>query len=181
MQIFALTGLVLPSPDPAASRRWYAETLGLPADEETEGALAIGDVTVTFGDALALRVIGNDLPAERGLTDPAGTAVQLHEPDFERAREGERHIREFIDGAEGLDGPPVAELVAAVAAVVRGARDELTGLMSGVAHNKVLATQLALSQQAREVPAQTEPDWALHAASTLLSGLVVAGAQQDED
>jgi hypothetical protein len=52
--------------------------------------------------------------------------------------------------------------------------------MDGVPHNKVLATQLALSQRAREEPT-APPDWALHAASTLLSGLVVAGAQRSSE
>jgi hypothetical protein len=44
----------------------------------------------------------------------------------------------------------------------------------------LLATQLALGQQARDAAA-VEPDWALHAASTLLSGLVIAGANRSAD
>jgi catechol 2,3-dioxygenase-like lactoylglutathione lyase family enzyme len=175
MQILALTGLVLPAADPAAARRWYAETLGLQPDED--GELAVGDVAVTFGPSPGLRFVAVGLPdGSVAMSDPHGTVLELGEPDYEEARRNEQHIRDFVAGAEDLAGPPVEELTAATAAVLRRAGDELAQLMTGVAHNKVLATQLALSQQAREAPA-AQPDWSLHAASTLLSALVIAGAR----
>jgi catechol 2,3-dioxygenase-like lactoylglutathione lyase family enzyme len=178
MRILSLVGIVLPADDADASRAWYADNLGLAPSEEVDAALDVNDVAVSFGPRSAVRFVATDVAdGPTVLTDPAGVRVEIVEPDYARAAEGERHIREFIEGAEPLAGPPVAELVTATAAVLRQAREELTRLMDGVPHNKVLATQLALSQQARDEPAMP-PDWALHAASTLLSGLVVAGADR---
>lgn len=181
MRILSLVGIVIPADDADASRSWYADTLGLAQSENVDDALDVNDVAVSFGPQAAVRFVAMELtdgPAV--LTDPAGVRVELTEPDYARAAEGEQHIREFIEGAASLGGPPLDELVAATAAVLHRAREELTGLMDGVPHNKVLATQLALSQRAREVPTDP-PDWSLHAASTLLSGLVVAGASRSED
>ena len=53
---------------------------------------------------------------------------------------------------------------------------EVEALMEGEAHNKVLATQLLLRQRARALGMDDPEQWPLHAASTLLSGLVIRGA-----
>jgi catechol 2,3-dioxygenase-like lactoylglutathione lyase family enzyme len=178
MQILSVVGIVLPADDADAARAWYADTLGLPPSEEVDGALDVNDVAVSFAPQAGVRFVGVDLPdGPTVLTDPWGSRVELVEPDLERAAEAERHISAFVEDAGQLGGPPVDELVAATAAVLRGAREELSRLMKGVPHNKVLATQLALSQRARELP-NAQPDWSLHAASTLLSGLVISGAER---
>jgi hypothetical protein len=93
------------------------------------------------------------------------------------AEEAERRITQFITSAEELPGPPVEELAEQVAALVRAALRDLETIMEGKPHNKVLATQLLLGQRAREVQQYVPEQWHLHAATTLLSGIVVGGAQ----
>ena len=58
-----------------------------------------------------------------------------------------------------------------------GVNPRLLGLGDGMAHNKVLATQLLLGQRARELQHYDPEQWHLRAASTLLSGIVVRGAK----
>ena len=86
----------------------------------------------------------------------------------------ERAIREFIASAESLPGPAVGELADLVEGVMFEASERIQELMSGQRHNKVLATQLLLGQRAREATPDDPEQWRLHAASTLLSGLIVA-------
>jgi hypothetical protein len=62
--------------------------------------------------------------------------------------EAERRITQFITSAEELPGPPVAELAEQVGAFMRAASRDLQAIMDGKPHNKVLATQLLLSQRA---------------------------------
>src|SRR5215204_3851215 len=52
-----------------------------------------------------------------------------------------------------------------------------TSRRSWMAHNKVLATQLLLGQRARRRQPHDPKQWHLHAASTLLIGIVVRGAE----
>ena len=93
------------------------------------------------------------------------------------AEEAERRITQFITSAEELPGPPVEELAEQVVALMQAALRDLEKLMEGKPHNKVLATQLLLGQRAREVQQHVPEQWHLHAATTLLSGIVVRGAQ----
>jgi hypothetical protein len=93
------------------------------------------------------------------------------------AEEAERRITQFITSAEELPGPPVEELAEQVGALMQAALRDLEKLMEGKPHNKVLATQLLLGQRAREVQQYVPKQWHLHAATTLLSGIVVGGAQ----
>lgn len=87
----------------------------------------------------------------------------------------ERAISEFIDSAESLPGPTVVELAGLVEEVMADAWARIRGIMSGRPHNKVLAAQLLLSQRAREHQAPDDSEqWRLYAASTLLSGMIVA-------
>ena len=64
------------------------------------------------------------------------------------AEEAERRITQFITSAEELPGTPVEELAEQVAALMRTALRDLEMIMSETPHNKVLATQLLLSQRA---------------------------------
>jgi len=93
------------------------------------------------------------------------------------AEEAERRITQFITSAEELPGPPVEELAEQVGALMQAALRDLENLMEGKPHNKVLATQLLLGQRARGLQTHDPEQWHLHAASTLLSGIVVRGAQ----
>jgi hypothetical protein len=94
------------------------------------------------------------------------------------AEEAEQRITQFITSAEELAGPPVEELAEQVAALMRAALRDLEKLMEGKPHNKVLATQLLLGQRARELQQYDPEQWHLHAATTLLSGIVIRGAQR---
>ena len=93
------------------------------------------------------------------------------------AEEAEQRITQFITSAEELPGPPVEELAEQVVALMQAALRDLEKLMEGKPHNKVLATQLLLGQRARELEQYNPQQWHLRAASTLLSGIVVRGAQ----
>jgi hypothetical protein len=91
--------------------------------------------------------------------------------------EAERRITQFVRSADELSGPPVEELAERVTALMRAALRDLETIMEGKPHNKVLATQLLLGQRARELQQHDPEQWHLYAASTLLSGIVVSGAQ----
>ena len=93
------------------------------------------------------------------------------------AEEAEQRITQFITSAEELPGPPVEELAEQVAALMRAALRDLEKLMEGKPHNKVLATQLLLGPRARELQHLDPEQWHLQAATTLLGGIVVRGAQ----
>jgi glutathione synthase/RimK-type ligase-like ATP-grasp enzyme len=54
-------------------------------------------------------------------------------------------------------------------------------LLSTSPHNKVLATQLSLSQRARGMQADDPEQWRLFAASTLLSGMIVKPPHSSDD
>jgi hypothetical protein len=91
--------------------------------------------------------------------------------------EAERRITQFVISAEELSGPPVEELADQVAALMRKALRDLEAIMEGKPHNKVLATQLLLGQRARRLQMDDPEQWPLHAASSLLSGLVIRGPE----
>ena len=99
----------------------------------------------------------------------------LDEEEFD-PEEAERHITRFVTSANELPGTPVEELADRVGALMGAALRDLEALMEGEAHNKVLATQLLLGQRARGLRAEDPGQWPLHAATTLLSVLVVRGA-----
>src|SRR5215213_6640931 len=91
-------------------------------------------------------------------------AQQMEEPpegeDFD-LEEGERRITEFITSVDDLPGPPVTELVDQVAGLMRAAWRDVEDILSASPHNKVLATQLRLSQQARGLPPDDPEQWRL--------------------
>jgi hypothetical protein len=96
--------------------------------------------------------------ADEGLLDP---------------EEAERRISAFISEADQLAGRPVAELGREVMDAVRRAWDEAVAVLDGQPHDKLLAAQLWLGQLARSTDATDDEHWRLHAASTLLSGMIV--------
>jgi hypothetical protein len=91
--------------------------------------------------------------------------------------EAERRITQFVRSADELPGPPVEELAEVVTALMRAASRDLETIMDGMAHNKILATQLLLGQRARGRQPHDPKQWHLYAASTLLSDIVVRGAE----
>jgi hypothetical protein len=90
--------------------------------------------------------------------------------------EADRRITQFVRSADELSGPPVEELADQVAALMRTALRDLEMIMAEAPHNKVLATQLLLGQRARGLQQYDPEQWPLHAATSLLSGLVIRGA-----
>ena len=112
--------------------------------------------------------------------DEAMSDEPFDEEEFD-AEEAERRITQFITSAEALPGPPVEELAEQVAAIMRAALRDLEKLMDGKAHNKVLATQLLLGQRARGLQQYDPEQWHLHAATTLLSRIVVRGAERGRE
>jgi len=93
------------------------------------------------------------------------------------AEEAEQRITRFITSAEELPGPPVEELAEQVGALMQAALRDLETIMEGKPHNKVLATQLLLGQRARGLQMGDAEQWHLYAATTLLGGVVVRGAE----
>jgi hypothetical protein len=106
--------------------------------------------------------------------------VPPEEEDFD-PEEGERRITEFITSADELPGPPVAELVDQVAELMRAAWGDVVTLLSASPHNKVLATQLSLSQRARGLQPDDPEQWRLFAASTILGGMISAPPHRDDE
>jgi hypothetical protein len=91
--------------------------------------------------------------------------------------EADWRITQFVISADELPGPPVDELAERITALMRAASRDLETIMDGKPHNKVLATQLLLGQRARGRQPHDTEQWHLYAASTLLSGIVVRGAE----
>ena len=109
---------------------------------------------------------------ERILAEHHTSAELLNDEDFD-PEESERRITEFITSADELPGPHVAELADHVAEVMRAAMRDIETIMGRKPHNKVLATELFLSQRARGLQADDPEQWRHYAASTLLSGMVI--------
>ena len=117
-------------------------------------------------------------------------AAQLHAPaageppsDDEEdldPGEAERRITAFITSVEELPGPSVAELADRVAEVMRATWRDVETIMSGIPHNKLLATQLLLGQRARGLQADDSEQWRLYAATSLLSGMVIRNVDKRE-
>jgi uncharacterized protein (DUF2336 family) len=110
--------------------------------------------------------------------DPAAEDAPPNDDEVLDPEEAERRITAFVTSAEELPGAPVAELADHVAKRMRAAWTDVETIMSGNPHNKVLATQLFLSQRARELQADDPEQWRLFAATTLLSGMFSGTADQ---
>ena len=108
------------------------------------------------------------------VTDDAATPEPAPDEDDELLdpEEAERRISTFIADADALPGLPVARLADDVAAVMDRAWREIEAMMFGVPKNKLIATMLLVSQWARTTDAHDRQHWQLHAASTLVSGMI---------
>lgn len=181
MRVHGLLSLTLPADNPEEVRRWWADTLGLPPAEDDPEALDLGEVVVRFGEFPLLQVVASDLADDGSVqtVDPAGTVVVVVPPDRAAAVQAEASIHEFVTGADRLPGRPVSDVADEVAALAAELRDRLAAHVADLPHNKVLAVQLELGQRARQTPTGDIP-WHVHAASTLISGLVAGGPQQGD-
>jgi hypothetical protein len=120
--------------------------------------------------------INEDTPVGEGENYDQTMSDESFDEEELDAEEAERRITRFITSAEELPGPPVEELAEQVGALMQAALRDLETIMEGKPHNKVLATQLLLGQRARGLQMDDPEQWPLHAASSLLSGLVIRGA-----
>ena len=107
----------------------------------------------------------------------AGDELLNEDEDLDPEEAGCR-IRAFVSSAEELPGPPVAELADRVAELMRAAWRNVETIVSGKPHNKVLAVDLLLSQRARGLQPDDSEQWRLHAANSLLSGIVIGNADK---
>jgi hypothetical protein len=91
----------------------------------------------------------------------------------------ERGLTAFIATADESGYPPVHQLADATLEVMRSAWDRVVMIRVDQSRDRVLATNLLLSQRARSNMTVADPEqWQLHAASTLTSGLVVAASSE---
>jgi hypothetical protein len=88
--------------------------------------------------------------------------------------QAEREIDAFIEQADHLGGPPVSELGNQVALVMQSAWESIDEQVGRVPNNKLIAVMLLLSREAREAPADEPQHWYLHAAATIVGGLIRA-------
>lgn len=103
----------------------------------------------------------------------AAASAPDDDEDFD-PEESERRITEFITSADELPGPSVADLAEQATELMRTTWSGMEEIMDSKPHNKVLATQLLLSQRARGLQADDLEQWRLFAATTLLSGMISA-------
>ena len=121
--------------------------------------------------------INEDTPVGEGENYDQTMSDQSFDEEELDAEEAEQRITRFITSAEELPGPPVEELAEQVGALMQAALRDLETIMEGKPHNKVLATQLLLGQRARGLQMGDAEQWHLYAATTLLGGVVVRGAE----
>jgi hypothetical protein len=121
--------------------------------------------------------INEDTPVGEGENYDQTMSDESFDEEELDAEEAERRITRFITSAEELPGPPVEELAEQVGALMQAALRDLETIMEGKPHNKVLATQLLLGQRARGLQMGDPEQWHLYAATTLLGGVVVRGAE----
>ena len=113
---------------------------------------------------------GAETPRGRHAGDMSDTPVD--EDDEFDPEQADPEILAFIESADELDGPPVTELAADVADVLGRAWATIEERMAAIPDNKLLATMLLVGRQARELQPDEPRQPQLHAASSLLSGLV---------
>lgn len=107
----------------------------------------------------------------RAAPNPSGPRGRGRGDDID-PEQAEREIQSFLDAAEALDGPPVADLAAGAARILADAWTAMEAHMADVGTNKLIATMLLVSRQGREEETDRPRQWQLYAASTLLSGLI---------
>src|SRR5829696_6476253 len=121
-----------------------------------------------------------DIPTENTPERGAGEQEEyFEEAEFDQ-QEAEQRITQFVTSAGELPGPSVDELAGRVVDVMRGAWTDLEEIMAGKPHNKVLATELLLGQRTRTLQPTDPEQWRLHAATSLLGGIVVRNVEGRE-
>ena len=103
--------------------------------------------------------------------DGTATGDFDEEEDFD-PEEAERQIAEFIATADELEGPAIADLADAVARVLDGTWSAIEEIIGPQTNNKVIATMLLLSSQARQLQPEDARHWQLHAASSLVGAMI---------
>ncbi|MGH9281872.1 MAG: VOC family protein [Acidimicrobiales bacterium] len=111
------------------------------------------------------------------LRDPDGHLFELSQvegvgDDGLDPDQAERHIASFIEQADQAGDRPTAEVAAEVAAVVAGAWADLEARTAGLPTNGLIAAMLEVGRQARRLTPDEPEQWQLHAAGSLLSGLI---------
>jgi hypothetical protein len=86
--------------------------------------------------------------------------------------QAERDIDGFITRADGLPGPPVQEIGNQIARIMQSAWRQIEEQASLLPNDKLIATMLLVSRDARKAEVHESRHWYLLAASTLLSGLI---------
>jgi hypothetical protein len=119
-----------------------------------------------------------DVPTEN--TPERGQDVYFDEEEFD-PEEAERRITQFVTSVGKLPGPSVDELAGRVVEVMQRAWADLEEIMAGKPHNKVLATELLIGQRARALQPTDPEQWRLHAATSLLGGLVVRNVEDRDN
>jgi hypothetical protein len=102
----------------------------------------------------------------------AGDEVHEDEDEEFDAEQAERDIAAFIVAADELEGPSTAEIAERVEVVMATAWEQIAQIVDGQANNKVVATMLLLSRQARESTPEDPRQWQLHAASSLVGAMI---------
>ena len=156
--------------------RWFADVFGVIPRlttyvDDLDGAVA--ELAAKGHGTTPVDVDGEDVRGAR-LLGPGGLTVDVVQPA--PAGHYETEITGFIESARDLSGPPTEDVAAAIQAIVAEAWAAIDARLTDVAHNKVLATQLLLSQQSRSDPPDSPTYWQRSAAWTLLSGFVTRGA-----
>jgi hypothetical protein len=118
-----------------------------------------------------------DTPTENTPERSAGEQDEYFEEEEFDPEEAERRITQFVTSAGELPGPSVEELAGRVVDVMQGAWADLQEIMAGKPHNPVLATELLLGQRARTLQPTDLEQWQLHAATSLLGGIVVRNVE----
>ena len=83
-----------------------------------------------------------------------------------------REIDAFIVAADQLDGPATAELANRAEAVMAAAWAQIEQIVVGQANNKIVATMLLLSREARESTPEDPRQWQLYAASSMVGAMI---------
>jgi len=86
--------------------------------------------------------------------------------------QAERSINAFIDRANALEGPAVEVLADQMAEVMHAAWRTIEEQAAGLSQNKLIAVMMFLGREARQTPADEASHWYLHAASTIVGGLI---------
>src|SRR5687767_2386832 len=106
------------------------------------------------------------------MTDDESPTGDFDDEEEFDPEEAERQIAEFITNADALEGPPVADLAAGVARVLDSTWSHIAEIIDPQTNNKIIATMLLLSSEARQLQPEDPRHWQLHAASSLVGAMI---------